>query len=422
MLRSLFSGVSGLEAHQTMLDVVGNNIANVNTPGFKDSDAEFEDTLSQVIKSAGSPQGAQGGSNPAQVGLGVQVAAVSTNWSQGPTQTTGVDTDLMIQGDGFFVVNDGGQQVYTRNGAFSPDANGNLTTADGAVVQGWTATNGTVNTNGQVGPIKLPLGSSMAPTATTAVGLVGNLPAVTTAGTTIDNQVTGYNAQGIATQYTLQYSYTANATTPGNPGTWALSVIDPSTTPPTTTALGGTTLSFVTAAPTPPATTPAVGTYSGTPNPAVYTTAGGQAINFDLSGVTNFGGQNTVAIGTADGNTMGSLSSYSISPDGTIEGVYSNGMKQPLGQIAMATFNNPQGLAKAGNSDYTESVNSGQAQIGVASTGSRGSLVSGALEGSNVDLSQEFSNLIIAERGFEANSKVITTSDDILQALVQMKQ
>jgi flagellar hook protein FlgE len=420
MLRSLFSGVSGLEAHQTMLDVVGNNIANVNTPGFKDSDAEFEDTLSQVIKSAGAPQNTQGGSNPAQVGLGVQVAAVSTNWTQGPTQTTGVDTDLMIQGDGFFVVNDGGQQVYTRNGAFSPDSNGNLTTADGAILQGWTAVNGTVNTNGKTGNIQLPLGSSMAPTATTKVGLVGNLPAVTTDGTTIDNQVTGYNAQGTATQYTIEYKYTANATA-GQPGTWGASVIDPSTSPPTTTALGGASLQFATTAPTPPATTPAIGTYSGT-NPATYTTSGGQAISFDLSGVTNYGGQNTIAVGTEDGNAMGSLSSYSISPDGTIEGVYSNGMKQPLGQIAMATFNNPQGLSKVGNSDYTESVNSGQAQVGVASTGSRGSLVAGALEGSNVDLSQEFSNLIIAERGFEANSKVITTSDDILQALVQMKQ
>ncbi len=421
MLRSLFSGVSGLEAHQTMLDVVGNNIANVNTPGYKDSNAEFEDTLSQVIKSAGAPQNAQGGSNPAQVGLGVQVAAVSTNWSQGPTQTTGVSTDLMVQGDGFFVVNDGGQQVYTRNGAFSPDANGNLTSADGAIVQGWTATNGAVNTNGKIGNIQLPIGSSMAPIPTGTVGMVGNLPAVTTGGTVINNQVTGYNAQGTATQYTLDYTYTANAT-PGLPGTWAMSVVDPSTTPPTTTALGGASLTFATTAPTPPATTPAVGTYTGTPNPAVYTSPSGQKINFDLSGVTNYGGQNTIAVGTSDGNAMGSLSSYSIAPDGTIEGVYSNGMKQPLGQIALATFNNPQGLEKAGNSDYTESVNSGQAQLGVASTGSRGTLVSGALEGSNVDLSQEFSNLIIAERGFEANSKVITTSDDILQALVQMKQ
>jgi flagellar hook protein FlgE len=420
MLRSLFSGVTGLEAHQTMLDVVGNNIANVNTVGYKDSDAEFEDTLSQVIKNTTAPQGEQGGSNPAQVGLGVQVAAITTNFSQGPTQTTGVDTDLEISGDGFFAVQDAGQTVYTRNGAFSPDSNGNLTTADGAIVQGWTATNGVVNSAGAIGNIKLPIGVAMAPTATTAVSLVGNLPSTDTDGTIIDNSVTGYNATGTATQYTIQYKYTAS-TTAGAPGTWAASVIDPTTTPPTATAIGGTSLTFATAAPTPPATTPGIGTYSGT-NPVSYTSAGGQTIKFDLSGVTNYGGDNTVAVGTADGNAMGSLASYAISSDGTIEGVYTNGEKQPLGQVALVTFNNPQGLEKAGASEYTATVNSGQPQVGVANTGSRGSLVSGALEGSNVDLSQEFSNLIIAERGFEANSKVITTSDDILQALVQMKQ
>ncbi|HET9188384.1 MAG TPA: flagellar hook-basal body complex protein, partial [Acidothermaceae bacterium] len=176
MLRSLFSGVSGLRAHQTMLDVVGNNIANVNTTGFKASSVEFEDTLSQALKAAGAPQGAQGGTNPAQVGLGVEVAAINTSFTQGPAETTGVSTDLMIQGDGFFMVNDGGQQVYTRDGAFTFDQNGNLTTANGGMVQGWTAVNGVVNTSGATAGIKLPLGSSMPPTATDSAVLAGNLP------------------------------------------------------------------------------------------------------------------------------------------------------------------------------------------------------------------------------------------------------
>jgi flagellar hook protein FlgE len=400
MLRSLFAGVSGLRAHQTMLDVVGNNIANVNTTGFKSSQIEFEDTLSQALKAAGAPQGAQGGTNPAQVGLGVEVAAVNTTFTQGPAETTGVDTDLMIQGDGFFVVNDGGQQVYTRDGAFSFDANGNLTTADGAMVQGWPAMNGVVNTNGAISGIKLPLGTSMPPSATANVTLGGNLPA-DGSGSPIDNSVTIYDAKGQAKQYTLEYKYDTTAKT------WGLSVIDNNVSPATTTAVSGFSFDSTT------------GKFSGT-SPATVS-FGGQSVSVDLSALTAFGGTNTAEVVSADGSAMGSLASYSISPDGTIEGVFTNGMKQPLGQIALATFNNPGGLNKVGNSEYSSSVNSGQPQVGTAGTGSRGQLAAGELEGSNVDLSQEFSNLIIAERGFEANSKVITTSDEVLQDLVNLK-
>jgi flagellar hook protein FlgE len=401
MLRSLFSGVSGLRAHQTMLDVVGNNIANVNTTGFKASSVEFEDTLSQALKAAGAPQGAQGGTNPAQVGLGVEVAAVNTAFTQGPAETTGVATDLMIQGDGFFVVNDGGQQVYTRDGAFSFDTNGNLTTADGAIVQGWAATNGVVNTSGSTSGIKLPLGASMPPTATDSAVLSGNLPA-DGSGPSPTNDLKVYDSKGQMVDVTLSYVYDSAA------GTWSLNYNDPSVVAPATQ----------------PAPTPLTFDSSGnlTSTSPVTVTLNGQSVSLDISGITAYGGENTAEVVSSTGNAMGSLASYSISPDGTIEGVFTNGMKQPLGQIALATFNNPGGLNKVGNSEYSESVNSGQAQIGAAGTGSRGQLAAGELEGSNVDLSQEFSNLIIAERGFEANSKVITTSDQVLQDLVNLKQ
>ena len=400
MLRSLFSGVSGLRAHQTMLDVVGNNIANVNTTGFKASSVEFEDTLSQALRAAGAPQGAQGGTNPAQVGLGVQVGAINTTFTQGPAETTGVDTDLMIQGDGFFIVNDGGQQVYTRDGAFKFDANGNLTTANGALVQGWTATNGVVNTSGTIGGIKLPLGTSMPPVATTTATLGGNLPADGT-GSPISNDVKVYDAKGQLVDVALTYKYDTTSKT------WSLNFNDPSVVPPATQ----------------PAPVSLAFDSSGklTTASPVTVTLNGQSVKLDISNITAFGGENTAAVISADGNAMGSLASYSISPDGTIQGVFTNGMKQPLGQIAMATFNNPGGLNKVGNSEYSESVNSGSAQIGTAGTGSRGQLAAGELEGSNVDLSQEFSNLIIAQRGFEANSKVITTSDEVLQDLVNLK-
>jgi flagellar hook protein FlgE len=414
MLRSLFSGVSGLRAHQTMLDVVGNNIANINTVGFKASQVEFQDTLSQALKAAGAAQGTQGGTNPAQVGLGVQVAAVNTTFTQGPAETTGVDTDLVIQGDGFFVVRDGGQQVYTRDGAFKFDSQGNLTTADGAPVQGWTATAGVTNTKAAVGGIKLPLGISMQPTATTMATLAGNLPADGSGSPSSSIKV--YNAKGVLAEVSLTYTFTPAVG--ATPGSWGLSYTDPT---------GPVTAPATTPSPTPVASfsfDTTTGKFGGT-TPAILTMSaafGGTKVNLDLSGLTSYGGANTAEVVTSDGDAMGSLASYSISPDGTVQGVFTNGMKQPLGQIAIATFNNPGGLNKVGNSEYSESVNSGAAQVGAAGTGSRGQLASGVLEGSNVDLAQEFTNLIIAQRGFEANSKVITTSDEILQDLVNLKR
>ena len=139
MLRSLFSGISGLRAHQQMMDVTGNNIANVNTTGYKSSQVVFQDTLSQMVNAAGAPQNGQGGTNPAQVGLGVRAASVNANFSQGAAQTTGKSGDMMIQGDGFFVTKSGGETLYTRAGSFTFDANGSLTTPNGQIVQGWTA-------------------------------------------------------------------------------------------------------------------------------------------------------------------------------------------------------------------------------------------------------------------------------------------
>ena len=158
MLRSMFSSISGLRSHQTMMDVTGNNIANVNTAGFKSSQTLFQDTLSQLLQGAASPTPDQGGTNPAQVGLGTRVAGISTNFGQGAAQTTGRSTDLMISGDGFFVVDNGNETLYTRAGSFSFDAGGRLVTTDGSLVQGWGATDGVVDTNGPLGPLTLPIG------------------------------------------------------------------------------------------------------------------------------------------------------------------------------------------------------------------------------------------------------------------------
>ncbi len=210
MLRSLYSGISGLRSHQEMLDVTGNNIANVNTVGFKSSSTVFQDTLSQMTQGAGGPQTGIGGTNPAQIGLGVQVAGVSTNFAQGSAQATGKATDLMISGDGFFVTRLGNDTVYSRAGAFDFDADGRLVSADGKIVQGYPATNGVVNQGGQLGDIVLPLDAAAPATRTTTATVTGNLPSETAVGGTRVRESTVFDASG--TKQTLTLTYTRTAT------------------------------------------------------------------------------------------------------------------------------------------------------------------------------------------------------------------
>jgi flagellar hook protein FlgE len=392
MLRSLFSGISGLRAHQQMMDVTGNNIANVNTAGFKSSQATFQDALSQIISAAGAPQNGRGGTNPAQIGLGVRLGSIGTNFSQGAAQTTGRSTDLMIQGDGFFVVRQGNEDLYTRNGSFSFDANGVLTSNNGAQVQGWSAdANGVVNTNAAAGPVRLPIGTLLQPTATANASFSGNLPGDAATGTVLNTSMPVYDAAG--TQSTLSVTLTKTSAT-----TWDVSCDGGVTTTPFTFDGAGKLV------------TPANGQIA----------AGGTTV--DLSKLTNYSGSATLAPQAQDGSAMGSLQAFTISGDGTLVGVFSNGLKQPLGQIALATFNNPPGMEKAGDSTFRSTVNSGQPQLGVAGSAGRGALQAQALEMSNVDLAQEFTNLVIAQRGFQANSRVITASDEILQDLVNLKR
>jgi flagellar hook protein FlgE len=423
MLRSLFSAISGLQAHQTKMDVVSNNIANVNTVGFKSSNTVFEDTLSQLLRNGSAPTSTTAGTNPAQVGLGVKVGEVTTNFSQGSTQSTGRQEDFLISGDGFFITSAGNEKLYTRAGSFDIDATGRLVTPDGAILQGWTAgIDGTVSTNGPVGDLKIPFGQTMPPEATTNGAVKGNLDSeakVTTPATVVQTQVTMYDAEGNA--HPMNYTFTRTGTG------WDMSILNSAGSGMVFTDASGTALSgSPTAEPitfdaSGAMTSPAGGTFFI--DPAVTGWPG--PVTVDLSGLTQFGGESTAtAFKPVDGagSALGNLQSFSLGNDGTITGVYSNEKTQTLGQLALATFTNPSGLTKAGNSAYRVGGNSGDPQIGVAGSGGRGQLSSGALEMSNVDLSQEFTGLIIAQRGFQANSKVITTSDELLQTLVQMKQ
>jgi flagellar hook protein FlgE len=397
MLRSLYSGISGLRAHQQMMDVTGNNIANVNTTGYKSSQTQFEDTLSQTLRASGAPTAGTGGVNPAQVGLGVRLAGITTNFTQGSAQTTGRSTDLMITGDGFFAVKAGGEPLYTRNGSFNFDANGLLVTGEGATVQGWTALpDGTIPTNGTAGDISLPIGTLLQPVKSTTAQISGNLPADTTSTAPLTPSITVYDEQGNAKQLTVSFTKVDSTH-------WDATVTDG------TTSSGPTSIAFNTDGTTPVPTS--IG--PGAPFPD---------ITIDVSGLSSYAGKASVAALEQNGSSAGSLQGFTVSSDGTVIGSFSNGLRKSLAQIGMATFNNPTGLERAGNSTFRTTPNSGTAQLGVANSGGRGSLQGGTLEMSNVDLAQEFTNLIIAQRGFQANSKVISTSDELLNDLVNLKR
>jgi len=404
MLRSMFSAISGLRAHQTKMDVVGNNIANVNTVGFKSSSTVFEDTLSQVLRNGSAPTADSAGTNPAQVGLGVKVAGITTNFSQGSTQNTGRSTDFMISGDGFFMTKSGNETLYTRAGSFDFDGAGNLVTPDGAILQGWmTDATGKVGSNGPVGNLSIPYGQVSAPVATSKGAAAGNLSAEAKDKDAVQTQITMYDALGNAHQ--ISYVFTRDVTKDAAPATgWTLEVKDGAT------SLGSTTVTF-----------DGNGKIS---TPAWKVTAGWGDVDLDLSGVTQFGGKSTATATKPldSGSAMGTLESFALGNDGTITGIFSNGLRKPIGQLAMATFSNPSGLAKAGNSSYRAGDNSGNPLVGAAGSGGRGTLTAGALEMSNVDLSEEFTGLIVAQRGFQANSKVITASDELLQDLVNLKR
>lgn len=393
MLRSLYSGISGLRSHQTMLDVTGNNIANVNTAGFKSSSTQFQDTLSQLTQGAGAAKAGVGGTNPAQVGLGVQVAGISTNFAQGSAQATGKNTDMMISGDGFFVTSQGGDTGYARAGSFNFDAQGRLVTPDGGILQGWMAKDGKIPAGGAVGNIILS--DQTTPAAQTKTATVGgNLPSeATSKDAPLVRDIDIFGAGGKADKLTL--TFTRNNAADG----W---IVD------ATNAAGTTGKGSV--------------TFDANGKRAVYKNLTVGGVTVDLAGLTGYADMSTVSITGRNGHAAGSLESFTLAKDGTVMGSFSNGTSEAVGRIALATFTNPGGLEKAGASGYRATVNSGAAVVGEPGSPGIGTLAGGYLEMSNVDLSQEFTNLIVAQRGFQANARIITTSDEVLQELTNLKR
>ncbi len=415
MLRSMFAAISGLHGNQTMMDVIGNNIANVNTVGYKSGRVDFQDIMSQTIHGATAPQGGLGSIDPAQIGLGMTVAGIDVLQTQGNLQTTGVATDMAIQGDGFFVESDGSGTYYTRDGSFNIALDGSLANpASGMKVQGWQAdAAGKIDITQPITNIVIPIGQRTTALATSAVTISGNLDAGASAGTAVPTTMTVYDSLGIAHSVKVTFTQTA-----ANTWSWAATkdaadtgiTISPVAGPP---PVNQGTLSFSTSG----VETGSTGSLSFTfPDGAKASTP---SVSFDQ--MTQFSGTSQPT-GQTDGFPSGTLTTFSVGNAGEISGVYSNGQTQVLGQIALADFLNPAGLLRSGQNNFASTSASGAANIGIAGSGGRGSVATGALEMSNVDLATEFTGMITAERGFQANSRVITTSDQMLQELVNLKQ
>lgn len=421
MLRSMFSAISGLRGHQEMMDVIANNIANVNTVGFKASRVNFQDILSQTINGATGPQGGLGSINPAQIGLGMTVAGIDVLQTQGNLQSTGNSTDMAIQGDGFFMESDGTSTVYTRDGAFNIALDGSLANpGTGLKVQGWQAdANGKIDMTQPVTNLVIPIGQRTTALATSNVTLSGNLDAGTADGDTVPTTMTVFDSLGVSHSVKVTFTNTGP-----NTWSWAASA-DASDT--------GISITQTAASAGPPAVAPINnGTLSFTSGGVFSASTGTLALTFpdgatattpkiDLSAMTQFSGTSQPS-GQADGFTSGTLTTFSVGDAGLLSGVYSNGQTQVLGQIGLANFQNSAGLLSSGDNNFSATSASGTANIGAAGTGGRGTVTTGALEMSNVDLATQFTGMITAERGFQANSRVITTSDEMLQELVNLKR
>lgn len=412
MIRSMYTAVAGLRSHQTMMDVVGDNIANVNTAGFKKNQVVFSDMLSQTLNGAGAPTEGLGGTNPAQIGLGVKVAAIAKNFSQGALQRTGRDLDMSIEGDGFFVMEFAGETHYTRAGAFFLDADGRLTSPNGGLVQGWQAdSTGVIDTTATVEGLKIPVGAQITPTPTSEISLGGNLSSDAQIGETAFAGLDVFDLQGnpIAVSLTFEKTNTNEWTITGTYGDNG-----------DVLALTDNVLSFG-----------VDGELTGPADFNVNIAAGAipnaGAVDMTIGGVgerrfTQFGGSTAIAAINQNGSSTGTLQSVTVGQDGVLVGAYSNGQVRPIAQVALATFSNAEGLERVSGSSFRNSTNSGLAQVGTVGSGGRGLMAAGVLEMSNVDLAEEFTQLIRAQRGFQANSRVVTASDELLQEIVNLKR
>ena len=531
MLQAMYNGVSGLSAEQQWMDTIGNNIANVNTTGYKSSSVSFEDQLSQTLQGASGAGTNVGGTNAIQIGLGVKLGSIGINTSQGGLQSTSKPTDMAVSGNGYFMVGDGSTVNYSRDGSFALDNQGNLVSSStGGFVLGWTAdpTTGKVDTSKQIdgaSHLQIPVGSmtitnpttqaafsgnlsSDAPTATNptgtytrsinmfdslgekqAVNLTFNNESITPGAATDAATNGGSGTLSDSTGYTYAYTivypdgsesalsapqhittgagtgvndgqidvtvpnlpagasinvYAAQGLNPGTSSMHRVSATSPTSTTNTVsiTAMGANTN------PTPAANPSNKWSWSATDSTGTPVGSGSltfdvngkststgtvtlntidgsntpQSVAMDFSKITQISGASTAAPSSQDGTAPGTLTGFNVDNTGTVTGTFSNGSTRALGQVALANFQNPGGLSRLGNNEFATSPNSGNPSIGVAGSDGLGGIAAGFTEQSNVDLSKEFSNLIVSQRGFEANTKIVSTVDTLLSDVIHLVQ
>lgn len=464
MMRSLYSGVSGLKNHQVRMDVIGNNISNVNTHGFKTERVTFQDMISQELQGASEPNERIGGTNPKQVGLGSLIAAIDKIMTQGALQTTGKNTDVAVSGEGFFVVKDGDKQFYTRAGAFNVDKNGYyVNPANGLKVQGWNSRlddsgNKYINSAGSLEDIMIPLYSKEPARATQNVDFQSNLNASVAAvpSDATEEDIQRYindpdprQRRGHVTSINV-YDELGNTRQMGvefykmRENVWKMRFkledasqvsVDVSGTGGENTKVSGNQELEVSFTPDGKIISVSDGVDSqttgklkadisfripGNPTAQKFSLNLGEAGL--VGGITQFSSDFTTKAVKQDGYPMGYMESFSIDNTGTVTGVFSNGVRQPLARIALANFTNPAGLNKEGDTMYSYSLNSGDANIGEAGSQGRGKINAGLLEMSNVDLSDQFTDMIVTQRGFQANSRTIVTSDQMIQEVLGLKR
>lgn len=456
MLQAMLAGVASIKAQQTRMNVIGNNLANVNTAAFKGSRVTFQDMLSQTIRGASRPTGGSGGTNPIQFGLGVLVAGTDTNNEQGSLNATNRPTDMAIQGNGYFMTSDGQKVAYTRDGGFDLDANGDLVhRATGEKVLGWNFINeATQDTNSVITPdssLNIPLGRLNASKVTTTVNFQGNLDGEAEVGNypghadpnkdKVDwsTHIQVFDSLGGAHKVRMDFFDRANETPTaggfpaGNDdavSSWryrAVLVADDGTetvlytTPPGSGApYSDERLYFNANGEVTEATKLAQHPVT------IPVPSGGGPLNFDIelnfSEVGQLKADSQLGMINQDGFPPGALQAFSVDANGIITGLFTNGLTQPLGRIAVAIFPNPGGLERTGNNQWRATDNSGVPNVGTPRTGGRGQVNSGFLEQSNVDIGAEFTDLIVTQRGFQANTRVVTTVDEMLQDLINMKR
>ncbi|WP_069997457.1 flagellar hook protein FlgE [Cellulosilyticum sp. I15G10I2] len=441
MMRSMFSGVSGLRVHQTRMDVIGNNIANVNTIGYKSQRVTFNEVFSQTLQSASaaSDETGRGGLNPMQVGLGVNISSIDMLMTQGAAQRTDNPFDLMINGEGFIVVGDATGKYFTRAGALRQDDDGNLIIPNGMKVMGWPSSeDGKAINRGEVVPLKLntPEFKSTPPQTTTSTSLSGNL---NTNDSPVSSQLKMYDSLG--NLYTMNVYFTYNGG-----GEWSLSPNDDGSggnivltdaygnIHTTSTAFPVQTIEFdasgkldsaktfnmLTDELDLSAATVTVEDANGNTMLNVNAEIGKDSTNFvvDLGGLTQYAAKTNVDSKTVDGKAAGKMQGYDVGADGKITAYYDNGDRRLLGQIVVAQFDNPAGLEKMGDNLYRSTANSGDFD----NIGKVGNFQAGVLEMSNVDLAKEFTEMIVTQRGFQANSRIISVSDEMLVELTNLKR